>query len=135
MNIFLCDFCWKCFFPDLLWGLVIIITVLGALLIISPLIKSYIESKKTVLEEKHKHEEKMKTDAFEREKEWYFIKKIEEPLEIELEDCKKKLEELQKREEELNNGTEALKKEKENFEKEVLKTKIKVYEEIIKKYK
>ena len=82
-----------------------------------------------------KHERRMKADAFEREKEWFFIKKTGLPLnelEKELKECKQKLEELQTKEKALNEGTESLQKEKEEFDKKVLNTKIKVYEEIFK---
>lgn len=82
-----------------------------------------------------KHERRMKADALEREKEWFFIKKTGLPLnelEKELKECKQKLEELQTKEKALNEGTESLQKEKEEFDKKVLNTKIKVYEEIFK---
>ena len=80
------------------------------------------------------YEKEMKDDAFEREKEWYFIKRTEKPLKIEedLKKCQDKLEEFQKKEKEINEGTASLKKDKEQFEKKVLETKIKVYEEILK---
>lgn len=78
------------------------------------------------------HERKMKADAFEREKEWYFIKKVDQPFEEELKKYKEELTELKKKEEELNKGTDSLKNDKEQFEKEILMAKIKAYEEIIK---
>lgn len=137
MNMLLCQLFWIDVFPNLWWGLVIAVVFIWSLYIVSPLIKGYIDSKSTILDMQQKHEEKMKTDAFEREKQWYFIKKTGLPLdelEKELKDNKEKLDKLQKQQEELEKGTEALNKEKEEFEKKILNTKIQVYEEIIKSF-
>lgn len=106
----------------LLWGIVIVVAL-------------YIVLKHAVFPfVQLRHERKMKADAFEREKEWYFIKSTEKPLDIEkeLKEYKEKSDELQNKEKELKERTESLNKEKEKFEKKVLQTKIEVYDEIIK---
>lgn len=133
MNMLLCEIFWTDVFPDLWWGLVVAVTVLGALAIVRPLIQSYINLKSSILKEQYQHEEKMRADAFDRELKWHIIKSTDKPIEKELDKCKKELEELRKKEKELNDGTESLKKEKEQFYMKVLNTKIKVYEEIVKK--
>lgn len=99
--------------------------------------KTHIESKSSILVEQHRHEKEMKEEAHEREKEWYLIKKIEKPLEIEKEltECKRQLEDLMKKEKDLNEGTDALNKEKEKFHKALLEEKIKIYEKVIKTIK
>lgn len=81
-----------------------------------------------------KHERQMKVDAHNREKEWYFIKRTEKPIDSvkELSECQAQLDEFKKKEKELNERTKSLNKEKDEFEKKVLQTKIKAYEEIIK---
>lgn len=117
---------------NLLWAIIFVV----ALYIV---LKYYCMPKRQL-----NHERQMKADAFEREKQWYFIKKTGLPLdelEKELKDNKEKLDKLQKQQEGLNKGTEALNKEKEalnkekeEFEKKILNTKIQVYEEIIKSF-
>lgn len=79
-----------------------------------------------------KNERKMKNDAFEREMQWFLIKK-----DVSLSECQKKKDELQKefddfkkKEKESNESNKN--KEKEKLEKELLEMKIKAYEEIIK---
>ena len=134
MNIILCNLFWTDVFPSIWWGLIVAVVVIWALYIVSPLIKDHINSKVTKLQEQHRHEKEMKIDAFEREKEWYFIERTERPLKIEeeLKKCQEELGDFKKKEKELNEGTASLRKNKEQFEKNVLETKIKVYEEIIK---
>ena len=135
--LFLCSWFWVEVFPCIWWGLVIAIVIIWSLYIIRPLIKTHIKSKSSILEEQHRHEKEMKDDAHEREKEWYFIKKIEKPLEIEKEliECKRQLENLKKKEKDLNKGSDALNKEKEKFQKTLLEEKIKIYEKVIKTIK
>lgn len=135
--LYLCSWFWVEVFPCIWWGLVTAAIILGSLYLIKQLIKAYFESKISILKEQHLHEKKMKDDAHEREKEWYFIKKIEKPLEIEKEliECKRQLEDLKKKEKELNEGTDALNKEKEEFRKTLLEEKIKIYEKVIKTVK
>jgi hypothetical protein len=134
MNTLLtCNCFWVEVFPNLWWGLVVGVIVLGALGIVRTLIKSYINSKIDLLDKQQSYEKQMKDDAFDREKEWYFIKRIENLTDEDINKFMKELEELRKKEKDLNNGTESLNKEKEQFEKKILNHKIKVYEEIIKK--
>lgn len=132
--LLLCDYCWGNIIPSLWWGVVVLIVLITALCIAKSIIENHIKSKQQIIEEQHRYEKEMKDDAFEREKEWYFIKRTEKPLKIEedLKKCQDKLEEFQKKEKEINEGTASLKKDKEQFEKKVLETKIKVYEEILK---
>ena len=80
------------------------------------------------------HERKMKAEAFDREKMWYFIKEanMSPKIEEDLKKCQEELTELKKKEKELDEGTESLKMEKLQFDKNILETKIKAYEEIIK---
>lgn len=78
MNVLLCSFFWVEVFPNLWWGLVVGIVIIWSLYIVSPLIKSYINSKTDILERHQAHERQMKEDAFEREKEWYELKKQEQ---------------------------------------------------------
>ena len=135
MNIVLCHWFWLSIIPSLWWGVVVLIVLIMALRIAKSIIESHINSKQQIIKEQHRYEKEMKDDAFEREKEWYFIKRTEKPLKIEedLKKCQDKLEEFQKKEKEINEGTASLlKKDKEQFEKKVLETKIKVYEEILK---
>lgn len=132
IEVFLCRFFWIEIFPTLFWGLVVCGTIIGSLCIICPLIKYHIDSRAIILDKQHQFEKDMKADAFEREKEWYFIKKVDQPFEEELKKYKEELTELKKKEEELNKGTDSLKNDKEQFEKEILMAKIKAYEEIIK---
>lgn len=124
---------WTDVFPNLWWGLVVAVVTIWALYIVCPIIQEHIDSKGIYLQEQHRHEKQMKDDAFEREKEWYFIKRTEKSLDVErnLKSCQAELDELKKKEQGLNDGLESLNKEKEQFVKEILKTKIKVYEEII----
>lgn len=135
--LFLCDSFWVNAFPHFWWGLVIAIVIIWSLYIVSPLIKAHIGSKSSILEEQHRHEKEMKEKAHEREMNWYLIKKIEKPLDIEkeLNECKQQLEELKKKEKDLNEGTDALNKEKEKFHKTLLEEKIKIYEKVIKTIK
>lgn len=128
IEVFLCRFFWVEIFPTLFWGLIVCGTIIGSLYIICPLIKYHIDSKTTILDKQHQFEKEMKTDAFEREKKWYFIKKVDQPFEEELKKYKEELTELKKKEKD----SESLKKDKEQFEKEILTAKIKAYEEIIK---
>lgn len=108
---------------SLLWAIVVIV-------LIYIMLKNYWMPKCKLA-----HEAKMKADAFEREKEWYFIKRTEKPIDAEkkLSECQTQLDEFKKKEKELNDGTKSLNKEKEEFDKKVLKTKIEIYEEIITK--
>ena len=78
MIVLLCSFFWVEVFPNLWWGLVVGIVIIWSLYIVSPLIKSYINSKTDILERQQAHERQMKEDAFEREKEWYELKKQEQ---------------------------------------------------------
>lgn len=124
MNLTLCHLSWEC---------VVLTGWLSTLVAVTSVLCFYFwlkYSKQPML--KNKHEEDMKENAFKREKEWYFIKETVKPLKKELEKAKEELETLQKKEEELNEGRQSLNNEKNEFEKNVLKTKIKVYEEIIK---
>ncbi len=75
----------------------------------------------------HIHELDMKEKAFNHEKIWYYLKKMEEPLEEELERSKKELDDLKNKEKELN----SFKQEKERYQIELLEEKIKLYEEVI----
>lgn len=128
IEVFLCRFFWVEIFPTLFWGLIVCGTIIGSLCIICPLIKYHIDSKTTILDKQRQFEKEMRTDAFEREKEWYFIKKVGHPFEEELKKYKEELTELKKK----GKDSESLKKDKEQFEKEILTAKIKAYEEIIK---
>ena len=134
MNIVLCHWFWVSIIPSLWWGVVVLTVLIMALRIAKSIIESHINSKQQIIKEQHRYEKEIKDDAFEKEKEWYFIKRTEKPLKIEedLKKCQDKLEEFQKKEKEINEGTASLKKDKEQFEKKVLETKIKVYEEILK---
>lgn len=53
MNILLCSFFWVEVFPNLWWGLVVGVVIIWSLYIVSPLIKSYINSKTDILD-RHK---------------------------------------------------------------------------------
>lgn len=134
MNIVLCHWFWVSIIPSIWWGVVVLIVLITALRITKSIIENHIQSKQQIIKEQYSHEKGMKDEAFEREKEWYFIKRTEKPLKIEedLKKCQDKLEEFQKKEKEINEGTASLKIDKEQFEKKVLETKIKVYEEILK---
>ena len=122
---------WVKVFPCIWWGLVIAGTILGALGIIGSIIKAHFNSKENILDKQNAHEKQMKDEAFDREMQWYFIKKLEEPLETELKECKEKLGALQSKEKELEEGTKNLNEEKNKFQIKLLEEKIKVYEEVI----
>lgn len=112
IEVFLCRFFWIEIFPTLFWGLVVSGTIIGSLCIICPLIKYHINSRTTILDKQHQFEEKMKADAFDREKEWRDLKKSKEEIEKELNKQIKELkEEKDKLETELkvvNNWNELL---------------------------
>ena len=112
IEVFLCRFFWIEIFPTLFWGLVVSGTIIGSLCIICPLIKYHINSRTTILDKQHQFEEKMKADAFDREKEWRDHEKSKEEIEKELNKQIKELkEEKDKLETELkvvNNWNELL---------------------------
>lgn len=112
IEVFLCRFFWIEIFPTLFWGLVVSGTIIGSLCIICPLIKYHINSRTTILDKQHQFEEKMKADAFDREKEWRDLEKSKEEIEKELNKQIKELkEEKDKLETELkvvNNWNELL---------------------------
>ena len=81
--LLLCDYCWGNIIPSLWWGVVVLIVLITALCIAKSIIENHIKSKQQIIEEQHRYEKEMKDDAFEREKEWYFIKRTEKPLKIE----------------------------------------------------
>lgn len=77
------------------------------------------------------HEREMKDKANKNEIRWFYLRRMEEPLEKELEKCKKELGELKQKEKEIN----SLKQEKNDFRITILEEKIKIYEEAIKHIK
>lgn len=106
--------------PCICWGImVLLVTYLIFKLIVSPMIKN-------------QHEVKIKDMAFENEKYWAILKKIEEPTEKKLSELQKELYELKRGKEDVEKGKTNLEKEKMEFEKKILEERIKVYQEIIK---
>lgn len=114
---------------ELTWQWVVLICWLALIAVVGVLYYMYLKMKYSISPSlKIIHELIMKDKAFEHEKHWFYLRRMEEPLEKELEKCKNELGELKQKEKEIN----SLKQEKNDFRITILEEKIKIYEEVIK---
>ena len=114
---------------EITWPLVVLICSLALIGVVYFLFREYLKMKYfTSPSLKYFHELDLKNKAFEHEKHWFYLRRMEEPMEKELEKCKNELGELKQKEKEIN----SLKQEKNDFRITILEEKIKIYEEVIK---
>lgn len=122
IEVFLCRFFWIEIFPTLFWGLVVSGTIIGSLCIICPLIKYHINSRTTILDKQHQFEEKMKADAFDREKEWADLLELKASTDDAL---KEKMDDLNKEKKKLEAELEM-----EKYNRGLLEKQLKQYSDI-----
>ena len=119
MNLMLCNLSWES---------VVLTGWLSTLIVVTGATCFYFwlkYSKQPMLQ--NQHEKEMKEKAFEREKEWYFISKLEKPI-IEVNTLKQENEGLQKK---VNDLQGQIDKSDEDHKKEMLEKERDIYKNII----